>query len=778
MIQANRFCRCTLIVWLMSIAATTFAGDVQLPPLLAGEQMTHKDVPLKNQFAPAVAGPDGSVLVFTHDGETPMRLQLWPRDESRQIRTPLKHFKVPYDNRIGYSSKYPARYASVGIKRGTWLIGPTVEFIRHDGSATSGKLKWPRNNVKAVALPDDSVVVVGGYSWPETRDFSFTLKAERVWLDDRGQVQTEELPPVPVDTKGTGVWEELWGFSLVHAGNGRVLLAGSEYRNLTLLLEPGAKNWRKLAGMKRARTDPALVLLPDGRIWASGGKGWGKADSSSELWNPTAQVWTAGPDLPVPMVDHSAVLTANRDAVLLAGGYFSTVLVWRMGAEGVTIAAQHAHQRRKAGVIALPNQGLAMVGGRYARQYGEGWGRSTPGIAIVGLDPAANGKRDATWPATHAGALLERQGQILAVGGLMHHNHNGSDEDIGTRLVERVDSASGRVATLPPLPITAGRTQAAWINDSEALIHAEASSSEAESRQWLGLINLRTGTQRNLALPENGTYFMSDGIHRRMRLVGAHGGRGWLVAEDAQTQRVGIDQQAYEAAPRLQRQRKGFVGRVLADGRVVIAGGDVESELVAARVAGCNDCPMRYVGYGPLLPARRHEVFDPMTNAWISSTASRAAGGPATIFADGRVAKLGLLTESKKKVDAEATHERTQGLLEISDPAGKTWRTLDLPTGVNVADAIDGIRLWAVQNESGSLPHALFLGIWKYEEGVTQWWWLDDVDSVPLAWRELGVSIPPYAFPPGEQDTGLLTSDGRKLIVVGGASGVVAYGKK
>jgi hypothetical protein len=167
-----------------------------------------------------------------------------------------------------------------------------------------------------------------------------------------------------------------------------------------------------------------------------------------------------------------------------------------------------------------------------------------------------------------------------------------------------------------------------------------------------------------------------------------------------------------------------------------------------------------------------------MTNAWISSTASRAAGGPATIFADGRVAKLGLLTESKKKVDAEATHERTQGLLEISDPAGKTWRTLDLPTGVNVADAIDGIRLWAVQNESGSLPHALFLGIWKYEEGVTQWWWLDDVDSVPLAWRELGVSIPPYAFPPGEQDTGLLTSDGRKLIVVGGASGVVAYGKK
>ncbi|OHC69735.1 MAG: hypothetical protein A2045_11895 [Rhodocyclales bacterium GWA2_65_20] len=755
------------------------AGDAPLPPPLTGEQLTHQNVPLKNQFAPAVAGPGGSVFVFTRDGDNPVRWWLLPQDELRQPSVPLKHFKVPFGSRLGYSEKYPAKYASVGTAKGSWLIGPTVEFIRIDGSAASGKLKWPRNNVKAVGLPDDSVVVVGGYSWPEARDFSFTLKAERVWLDGRGQVQTEELPAVPVDIKATGVWESLWGFSLVHIGNGRVLLAGSEYRNLTLLLDPKTRSWQKLPGMKQPRTDPALVLLPDGRVWASGGKGWGKAETSSELWNPVTQAWTAGPDLPVAMVDHTAVLTANRDTALLAGGYFPTILGWKMGFGGVFIAAQHAQQRRNAGVVALPNQRLALLGGRYARQYGEGWGRSTPGVAVVSLDLAASGNRAAAWPTTRVGALLERQGQVLAVGGLMHHNHNGSDEDLGTRLVERVDSTSGRVTTLTPLPIMAGRTQAAWISDNEALIHAEASSSEAGSRQWLGLIDLHSGARRTLPLPENGTYFMSDGIHRRMRLVGAHGGRGWLVAEDAQTQRVGVNQPVFEAAPRLQRQRKDFVGRVLADGRVVIAGGEVESELVAARIAECAKCPVRYVGFGPQLPSRRHEVFDPVANEWVSSVPSRAAGGPATIFADGRVAKLGMFSEpSKKKADADAPAVRPQGLLEVSDVAGKSWRTLALPSGVVVPEGGNGVRLWAVQNEAESLQRALFFGIWIYDEGVTQWWWLDDVDSSSLSWRKLGVSMAPYAFPPGEQDSGLLTADGRKLFVVGGDSGVVAYGKK
>lgn len=744
---------------------TPALADLPLPDPLSGEVISHEQIPFKSQFAPAQAAPDGSIHLFAEA----TRWQLWPLDEARLKRHSLEKFVLPHGPRLGYSESYPARYAGVSTAQGIWLLGPGIELIRPDGSRISGKLQWPRHQMRALALPDGSVLAIGGYTWPESRDFSSTLKLERVWLSDKGVVQSEALPPIPVDIKGSGVWESLGSYNVTLTANGQVMLAGSEYRNLTLLFDPLKRTWRKLSGMTRGRRDPVLTLLPDGRIWATGGEGWKEAETTSELWNPGSEKWEKGPDLPVPMVDHRALLNERKDTVILAGGYYPSVLAWKMDQAPVFIAGQHASQRRLAGVFLLPGERLALLGGRHARGYGEGWGRTTPGVSVIPLDLSGQGKRPPAWPNVWGGALLAGPGQLWSIGGSLYHSHSGSDQNLGTRLIERVDLATGQVRTQPPLPLVAGQTEAAWLKSGLALIHAASLGSEQNPMQWLGTLETQSGNLRTLPLPPTPTYVMSDRLHRRMRLVGAHAGQGWLVGEDGDTYRVSPQAPHYTPAPRLQRQRRDFTGRVLADGRVIVAGGQVESELVASRPADCATCPLHYIGFGPQMPSRRHEIFDPQRKGWEASASSRAAGGPVAILADGRVAKLGELTEKKPEGG-----EQTSPLLEISDASGKRWRSLALPPSQYNGEGSG--ELLSLINETPALPAALFLGL-RQVDGMA-WWWLDDVDAPEPRWQALGKAIPPLKFPRGEIDSGQRDSQGRKLLLQGGGGGVVVYPEK
>lgn len=744
-----RFLTALLLAAGLWMQAPAFA-DLPLPTPLPGEVLSHEQIHFGGEFAPALQGPDGSIYVFSQA----TRWQLWPQDESR-----LKYQTVP---------DLSSGYASVATAQGSWLLGATIELIRPDGRQVSGNLKWPRRHMRALALPDGSVLAIGGYSWPKSQDFSFNLKVEQVWLDNKGVVQSEALPPIPVDLKGTGVWESLEGYNVTLTGIGQVMLAGSEYRNLTLIYDPAKRTWRKLPGMTQARSGPTLTLLPDGRIWATGGEGWKEAETSSELWNPLSEQWEKGPDLPVPMVDHRALLNERKDTVILAGGYYPNVLAWKMGKAPVFVAGQHASQRRLAGVFLLPGDHLALLGGRYARGYGEGWGRNTPGVSVIPLDLSGQGKHPPAWPTVTDGALLAGQGLFWAIGGSLYHSHNGRDDNLGTRLVERVDLATGQVRSQPPLPIVAGQTEAAWLKSGEALIHAASLGSERKPMQWLGMLDVQTGSLGDLPLPPTPTYVMSDGWHRRMHLVGAHAGQGWLIAEDGDSYRVANKPPHYTPAPRLQRQRREFTGRVLADGRVIVAGGQVESELVASRPANCSDCPLRYIGFGPQSPSRRHEIFDPRSNAWEHSAPSRAAGGPVVILADGRVAKLGELTEKKPEGG-----EQVRLLLEISDATGKRWRSLDMPSWLE--GELSRVSLSRINNDISALSGPLFLGIWLGDG--TAWWWLEDVDAPELRWKPLGTALPPHKFPAGEIDSGLRDAEGRKLMLQGGAGGVVVYAR-
>jgi hypothetical protein len=113
--------------------------------------------------------------------------------------------------------------------------------------------------------------------------------------------------------------------------------------------------------------------------------------------------------------------------------------------------------------------------------------------------------------------------------------------------------------------------------------------------------------------------------------------------------------------------------RELADGRVVVAGGQVQAEKIALMKDDVDrpDAADEYVGIGEFLPSRRHEIYDPAVRRWLTSAASVTAGGQVTILADGRVVKLG--TEEPVVTAPGAEPALPKRRLEVSTANGMAW---------------------------------------------------------------------------------------------------------
>lgn len=770
--------RLSLLFSLLFMHAPALASDeLPLPPAAPGEVVQLYDALNDEKYAPPAALNDGSILVFPFKGGAPAMLRIFPDEPARSHVFTFKHFRAPYSQNVGYRSYHSGAYSSAVTPKGVWLIGPTVELIRHQEAPLSGRLQWPRHQVRTVALDDGSVMVVGGVS-SESRDHSYSLMVERVYLDTQNKIRTEVLPPLPGKLNKVGSGEGFSGFSLLHLGKNRVLLAGGYNRKPALLYEPEKKAWRVLKNMSTERVEPAMALLSGGRVWVSGGKDGSNHNVpyTSEIWSPATQSWSPGPALPVAMSGHQAVLTPDRKFVLLAAGENSTVLAWQPGTPEVFIAAQLSVQRLNAGVLSLPNARLALVGGRHARAYGEGWGRRTPGLTIVPLDLVRSGRRLPIWPEASGGALAVRNGMVIALGGQLHHNHWGSDEEIPARHVERMTLASGDVFTLPSLPLSSKHAEACWVDDTHVLAHVEGV--EGGPYHWLGLFDRAIGHWTELPVPLDEDKLFNGLYNKHLRLAGCHGSDGWLINEEGMVSRFDTVKVSVEAAPSLQRKRQDFVSRVLADGSVIVAGGREEKDLVASRIENCANCPERYVGFGQFGPSRHYEWFDPVTSEWKTSATAKGEGTHAAILADGRVALLGL-AESRQDRGHDAPL-----MLEISEKGGKRWRTLPLSAkGLpmmrsedteNFSFSLGVVTLLSVVNEQPWLERALFLGV---GEAKSEWWWLPDVDAPQSGWRRLGMAVAPLRFPGGEVDSGITTPQGKRIYFRGSRDGVVAYAK-
>jgi hypothetical protein len=264
------------------------------------------------------------------------------------------------------------------------------------------------------------------------------------------------------------------------------------------LYDPVAKTWHTLPGMVMPRSNPALVRLPDGRVWATGGTGRIYSDrgsinehgrdlsvsTTSEFWDPKERLWQRGPDLPVPMQEHRALWVANEGAVLLGAGRFPVLLAWKPGDEAVRIVAQMGIERRGGALIPLPGRRVGVVSGIHARMDDEGWGRRNPGSSVVSWTAApAFLRTGGVWQIARDGGLAARGDRLLAAGGTLTGRLTGSDDQEATRLAELWKGKRGQTTSLPALPFDSRRAEVAWVDERRALIHA---------RGQLALLDLET----------------------------------------------------------------------------------------------------------------------------------------------------------------------------------------------------------------------------------------------------------------------------------------------
>jgi len=222
-------------------------------------------------------------------------------------------------------------------------------------------------------------------------------------------------------------------------------------------LPPVAGGWRSgqssLFGVQYAA---AAVL--NGRIWVAGGLlGPKHATAKAEFYDPTVDVWSTGPPLPIAL--HHAMMVAYQDTLWVIGGFTAQGSNVLAGASARVLKLDLAHNRwtdgpplhhaRAAAAAAVVGNKIVVVGGRNGASQ------------LVKPTEIFDGRswRDATAipvPGNHLAAASDGT-YLYAVGG-----HQVS-ETSNTTAVQRFNPATGTWAKLTPMPAAASGLGAAVV---------------------------------------------------------------------------------------------------------------------------------------------------------------------------------------------------------------------------------------------------------------------------------------------------------------------------
>ncbi len=194
--------------------------------------------------------------------------------------------------------------------------------------AAAGSLDAGRTGHTATVLPDGTVLVVGGWSDPDTvQPVASTERfdpREGTWVAGPPLHDARTAHTAALLADGSVM---VAGGSTYNGGNGAPIASVE-------VLRPGAASWIMAAPMLEARAAHTATVLPDGDILVVGGIGSETDETgpmnttlaSAEIWEPSDAVWTATSGLDDGRAKHAATM-------LLDG----TVLVSRMGQQGTAV---------------------------------------------------------------------------------------------------------------------------------------------------------------------------------------------------------------------------------------------------------------------------------------------------------------------------------------------------------------------------------------------------------------------------------------------------------
>lgn len=177
-------------------------------------------------------------------------------------------------------------------------------------SNTVGSLITARYNHTATLLPNGKVLVVGGRDSGNGALFASEL------YDPASNIWSSASDDVFPDTR--------YGHTATLLPNGKVLVAGGRnilWLSSTVLYNPSNQTWSAIPNMNAPRSGFTATLLPNGQVLAAGGlKAEGSLSTTDDRYDPMINTWISGSGLSTGRYFHTATLLPNGK-VLVAGGY-------------------------------------------------------------------------------------------------------------------------------------------------------------------------------------------------------------------------------------------------------------------------------------------------------------------------------------------------------------------------------------------------------------------------------------------------------------------------
>jgi hypothetical protein len=184
--------------------------------------------------------------------------------------------------------------------------------------------------------------------------------------------------------------------------------------------------------------------------------------------------------------------------------------------------------------------------------------------------------------------------------------------------------------------------------------------------------------------------------------------------------------------------RGDFTVKQLDDGRVIVAGGDIQTDKIAVLTdkSMSADEPDTYLGIGDFLPARTYEIFDPQTRQWKTSASSKATANQIAVFSDGRVFQQGQILVANPLPKEGEDKEKTIYILEMSDKEGTTWTRIKTPNIPGQEFFWDNAKIFSQSDELFVSGLARQPDVYPFDDVL---FWFDQAHN---KWQELWRSLP------------------------------------
>jgi hypothetical protein len=343
---------------------------------------------------------------------------------------------------------------------------------------------------------------------------------------------------------------------------------------------------------------------------------------SVDVYDIQTNRWSSLPPLPfVPCADaygaDAPSITTTPNGSLVVGGYLeSQVMLLPRDTQSPTGYANswqvHGHMplRRISGVVqALSDQEVVVAGG-VDNKSGEFGGCCYATAGFDRIDIAQTVSRESL-ALRFIGAGVAQRGQWVFAAGGRRFVSTGFGQLRYSAHAELIDLATGKVRQLPNVPFASGAAQAFWLDDDRVLLKGikesgrggfdlgeSLSSSMPPSSSGMAIFHVKSNRwSEAIVLPELD----------QAQLIAAEGSQALLFSSAQMPTRVlRLDMVTHkvEVAQQVQRGRQGGITRLLPDGKLVLAGGEVQTDTVSVLDPACEatlgrDCPEHFTGFGP-----------------------------------------------------------------------------------------------------------------------------------------------------------------------------------